>query len=118
MKTKSRFYDSLLTEHLATNRQMAFVSGPERVLRHLCRSGSHHRHPQQPHGRLSPWRRQPDGPLFSVPGAPVLKFYQDQLDTPFAFQLVVDTDYVQADCFARPGSPIVVPAKTVLPQLL
>ena len=31
MKTKDRIYDSLLVEHLANNRQMAFVSGPRQV---------------------------------------------------------------------------------------
>ena len=31
MKTRPRIYDSLLAEHLATNRQMAFVSGPRQV---------------------------------------------------------------------------------------
>ncbi|VAW54428.1 hypothetical protein MNBD_GAMMA07-153, partial [hydrothermal vent metagenome] len=31
MKTKTRLYDTLLTEHLTTQRQMAFVSGPRQV---------------------------------------------------------------------------------------
>ena len=31
MKTRKRVYDTLLAEHLATNRQMAFVSGPRQV---------------------------------------------------------------------------------------
>ena len=31
MKTKPRIYDSLLIEHLANNRQMAFNSGPRQV---------------------------------------------------------------------------------------
>ena len=31
MRTKDRIYDSLLAEHLAHNRQMAFVSGPRQV---------------------------------------------------------------------------------------
>jgi len=47
-----------------------------------------------------------------------LKHYQDQINAPFAFQVVVDSDYVDADCFARPRGPIVVPAKTFLSQLL
>jgi len=50
--------------------------------------------------------------------SPALKFFQDQLKAPFAFQLVVDADYVDADCFAKPCDPIVVPAKTFLSQLL
>ena len=47
-----------------------------------------------------------------------LKYYQDQLKAPFAFQVVIDADFVDADCFAKPGSPLVVPAKTFLSQLL
>jgi predicted AAA+ superfamily ATPase len=47
-----------------------------------------------------------------------LGYYQNQLKAPFAFQVVIEADYVNADCFARPGGPIVVPAKTFLSQLL
>ena len=50
--------------------------------------------------------------------SPSLQFYQDQLKAPFAFQLVMDADYVEANCFAKPGGPIIVPAKTLLSQLL
>ena len=50
--------------------------------------------------------------------SPALKYYQDQLNAPFAFQLVIDADYVDANCFARPGGPVVVPARTLLSQLL
>jgi len=50
--------------------------------------------------------------------SPALEFYQDQLSAPFAFQLVLDADYIDADCFARPGGPLVVPATTLLSQLL
>lgn len=31
MEPKARIYDALLAEHLAQNRQMAFVSGPRQV---------------------------------------------------------------------------------------
>jgi hypothetical protein len=31
MKTKFRLYDTLLAEHLGTQRQMAFISGPRQV---------------------------------------------------------------------------------------
>lgn len=47
-----------------------------------------------------------------------LKYFQDQLKAPFAFQVVLDADYVDADCFAKPGRPLMVPAKTFLSQLL
>ncbi|MFQ5501910.1 MAG: ATP-binding protein [Phycisphaerae bacterium] len=47
-----------------------------------------------------------------------LKFYQNQTGAPFAFQVVVDADYVDADCFTKPRGPIVVPAKTFLSQLI
>jgi predicted AAA+ superfamily ATPase len=50
--------------------------------------------------------------------SPALKYFQQQLAAPFAFQVVLDTDYVHADCFARAGPPIVVPARTFLSQLL
>jgi len=49
---------------------------------------------------------------------PALKYFQQQLAAPFAFQVVLDTDYINADCFARPGTPVVVPARTFLSQLL
>jgi hypothetical protein len=47
-----------------------------------------------------------------------LKYYQDQIKAPFAFQVVVDAEYVDGDCFASPRGPIVVPARTFLSQLL
>lgn len=47
-----------------------------------------------------------------------LKYYQGQTKAPFAFQVVIDADYVDADCFARPRGPMVVPARTFLSQLL
>jgi len=50
--------------------------------------------------------------------SPALKYYQDQTKAPFAFQVVIDADYVDADCFARPRGAMVVPARTFLSQLL
>ena len=47
-----------------------------------------------------------------------LKYYQNQVNAPFAFQVVMETDFVDADCFAKPRGPVVVPAKTFLAQLL
>ena len=47
-----------------------------------------------------------------------LKYFQDQIKAPFAFQVVVETDYVDADCFARRRGPVTVPARTFLSQLL
>jgi uncharacterized protein len=52
----------------------------------------------------------------SISGA--LRYYQEQLKAPFAFQVVFDLDYVSADCFAKPRAPLLVPAKTFLSQLL
>lgn len=50
--------------------------------------------------------------------SPALKGFQDQLGAPFAFQVVLEADYVAADCFATPSGPLVVPAQTLLSQLL
>jgi len=47
-----------------------------------------------------------------------LRHFQDRLGVPHAFQVVIDADYVDADCFARPGTAMVVPARTFLAQLL
>ncbi len=50
--------------------------------------------------------------------SPALKRFQGQLRTPFAFQVVLEADYVDADCFAQPSGPLIVPARTLLSQLL
>ena len=50
--------------------------------------------------------------------SPTLAHFQEQLGAPHAFQVVLDADYVQADCFASPRGPLAVPAKTFLSQLL
>ena len=47
-----------------------------------------------------------------------LQYYQEQLHAPFAFHVVLDAGYVDADCFAKSRGPVVVPAKTLLSQLL
>ena len=49
--------------------------------------------------------------------SPSLKYYQEQIKAPHAFQVVVDREYVAADCFSR-SEPTVVPARTLLSQLL
>ena len=49
---------------------------------------------------------------------PALHYFQQQLGAPLAFQATVAADYVDADCFASPGHPLVVPARTLLSQLL
>lgn len=50
--------------------------------------------------------------------SPALAHYQRQVGAPFAFQVVVDGDHVDADCFAASGPPLVVPARTLLSQLV
>ena len=49
---------------------------------------------------------------------PNLQHYQERLGVGFAFQIILDANYVDRDCFARPGKPLVVPARTFLSQLL
>jgi len=46
-----------------------------------------------------------------------LEYFQKQLDAPHALQVVLDADYVSANCFAKPRGPLVVPARTFLSQL-
>lgn len=50
--------------------------------------------------------------------SPSLAHFQGQTRAPFAFQAVLDAEYVEADCFAAPRGPTVVPARTFLSQLL
>ncbi len=49
--------------------------------------------------------------------SPTLAYYQERLKAPFAFQLVLQAPFVAADPLARPRSPLVVPARTLLSQL-
>ena len=48
--------------------------------------------------------------------SPQLSFFQKQIDCPHAFQIVLNADYVDADCFSR-SDPVEVPARTLLSQL-
>ena len=34
-----------------------------------------------------------------------LKYFQDQIGAPYALQTVLDLEYVQANCFGKPGRP-------------
>ena len=50
--------------------------------------------------------------------SPSLEHFQGALGAPFAFLVEVEGRHVDADCFARPGGPLIVPARTFLSQLL
>ena len=50
--------------------------------------------------------------------ASALRYFQRQLGAPFAFQATLAANPVEADCFASAGHPLVVPARTLLSQLL
>lgn len=50
--------------------------------------------------------------------SPSLRHFQEQLDAPYAFQVVLEEKFVDADCLAKPRAPIVVPARTLLSQLI
>ncbi len=47
-----------------------------------------------------------------------LRHFQRETQAPFAFQVVIESDFVDADCFTRPGNPLIVPARTLLSQLV
>lgn len=49
--------------------------------------------------------------------SPALVRFHESLQTKHAFQVVIDMEYVDADCFAH-TRPLVVPALTFLSQLL
>jgi len=49
--------------------------------------------------------------------SPALARLQGRVKAAHAFQVVVELPYVDADCFAR-NEPVVVPARTLLSQLL
>ena len=49
--------------------------------------------------------------------SPALAYFQKQLKAPHAFQLVIDREYVAANPFTH-HEPIIVPARTLLSQLL
>lgn len=50
--------------------------------------------------------------------SPHLEHFQRLLGAPHAFHAVLDAPYINADCFSRPGKATVVPARTLLSQLL
>jgi len=50
--------------------------------------------------------------------SPSLAHFQEQTGARHAFQVVLDAEYVAANCFAKAGKPLVVPARTFLSQLL
>lgn len=49
--------------------------------------------------------------------SPALGYFRAATKAPHAFQAVMDLPFVAADCFSR-GDPVVVPARTLLSQLL
>jgi hypothetical protein len=49
--------------------------------------------------------------------SPALSYFKEKTKAPYAFQVVKDLPYVEADCFEKPGT-FVVPASTFLSQLV
>jgi len=49
--------------------------------------------------------------------SPHLIYFQEQLKAPYALQVALDAEYVDANCFAH-SRPLIVPAKTFLSQLV
>ncbi|MCB1119301.1 MAG: ATP-binding protein [Chlamydiia bacterium] len=49
--------------------------------------------------------------------SPALHYYFEQLKPEYAFQVVMDQPYVEADCFSH-NEPVIVPAATFLSQLV
>ena len=52
-----------------------------------------------------------------APLSTTLNYFQQQLRASHAFQVVIDADYVESDCF-EVQTPVIVPAKTFLAQLI
>lgn len=50
--------------------------------------------------------------------SPSLKYFQELTKAPFAFQVALDMPYVNRNCFERPNIPLIVPARTLLSQLV
>ena len=50
--------------------------------------------------------------------SPSLSHYQQQTGAPYAFQVIKDYDFVDADCLAQSGHPMIIPSRTYLSQLL
>ncbi|MCY4058587.1 MAG: hypothetical protein OXG44_11355 [Gammaproteobacteria bacterium] len=59
-----------------------------------------------------------DAKADDAPASPALAYFQQKLGAPFAFQVTIRQGYVPRNCFASPGPPLVVPARTFLSQLL
>lgn len=53
----------------------------------------------------------------SSPLSSSLKYFHDQLGTVHAFQVAMDADFIERDCFEY-RTPVIVPAKTFLAQLV
>ncbi|WP_341792385.1 ATP-binding protein [Rickettsia endosymbiont of Gonocerus acuteangulatus] len=49
--------------------------------------------------------------------SPNLKYFQEHLNCPFAFQVVLNMEYKDIDCFSY-NHPVIIPAKTFLSQLI
>jgi hypothetical protein len=49
--------------------------------------------------------------------SPALAYFQSQTRAPHAFQVTLELDYVEVDCFTE-RQPVVVPARTLLSQLI
>lgn len=49
--------------------------------------------------------------------SPQLGYFQEKIKSPYAFQVFLEGDFVNEDCFGRREKPLIVPARTFLSQL-
>lgn len=47
-----------------------------------------------------------------------LLYFQDQMKAEYVFQVVIEADYIDKNCFRKSKKPLIVPAKTFLSQLV
>ncbi|MGA1530327.1 MAG: ATP-binding protein, partial [Kiritimatiellia bacterium] len=68
----------------------------------------------------APWMMIEVKKSLKEPISPALKYYARLLNVPHAFQAVLDMEPVDADCFeaSHPASPLRVPLRTLLSQLV
>ena len=57
-------------------------------------------------------------PVTAEPVSKNLQYFQKKLSVPYAFQVAVEEDYSETNCFEMPRAPFAISAKTFLSQLV
>ncbi len=118
IKDKRQRYKNFIASHLLKAVQFWTDDGLAHFELHYLRDKDQHAVDFLITRNQIPWILVETSATFAEPVSKNLQYFQKKLSVPYAFQVAVEEDYSEINCFEMPRSPFAVSAKTFLSQLV